>query len=417
MNLKVWTKELIAQGVRIPSPFMVDIGEEVRPNRISTKGVVLHPGTRIYGEKTVIAPNVKLSEEGPVIIVNCRLGSGVELKGGYFRESTFLENVSVGSGAQIREACLLEEQVTVGHTVGLKQTILFPFVTLGSMINFCDCLMAGGTCRKNHSEVGSSYIHFNFTPQQDKATPSLIGDVPRGVMLRNSPIFLGGQGGMIGPARIGFGTVTTAGTVLRRDCPEGGKIISEATQNYKRDFVTGCYGDVARRVHNNIIYIANILALREWYRHVRRLFFTTQPTDIDLWSGVMDAINSAVDERISRLQGLSKKMEDSIRLLVGHKHQKKSLLIRRQVQFITQWPEIETALAGGAEKSFGTRQRDRFLKDLEKNVGEFCTSAYIPAIQGLKEEACTMGTSWLNEIVTGITNLAMERIPLCNVGP
>ena len=30
--------------------------------------------------------------------------------------------------------------------------------------------MAGGTSRKDHSEVGSSYIHFNFTPDGDKTT-------------------------------------------------------------------------------------------------------------------------------------------------------------------------------------------------------------------------------------------------------
>ena len=66
--------------------------------------------------------------------------------------------------------------------------------------------MAGGTSRKNHSEIGSSYIHFNFTPHQDKATPSLVGDVPRGVMLDRAPIFLGGQGGLVGPVRIAYGT-------------------------------------------------------------------------------------------------------------------------------------------------------------------------------------------------------------------
>lgn len=54
--------------------------------------------------------------------------------------------------------------------------------------------MAGGTSRKDHSEVGSSYIHFNFTPDGDKTTPSLIGDVPRGEMLNQTPIFLGRQG-------------------------------------------------------------------------------------------------------------------------------------------------------------------------------------------------------------------------------
>jgi len=108
------------------------------------------------------------------------IGPGVELKGGYCRSSLFLDGAAVGSGAQVREGCILEEGARGGHCVGLKQTILFPFVTLGSLVNFCDCLMAGGTGKKDHSEVGSSYIHFNYTPEQDKANPSLIGDVPQG---------------------------------------------------------------------------------------------------------------------------------------------------------------------------------------------------------------------------------------------
>ena len=111
----------------------------------------------------------------------------------------------------------MEEQASIAHTVGLKQTILFPFVTLGSLINFCDCFMAGGTSRKDHSEVGSSYIHFNFTPNQDKATASLIGDVPCGVMLDQKPIFLGGQGGIIGPCRLTYGLTAAAGTIVRKD--------------------------------------------------------------------------------------------------------------------------------------------------------------------------------------------------------
>ena len=179
----------------------------------------------------------------------------------------------MASGAQVREGCLLEEEANGSHTVGLKQTILFPFVTLGSLINFCDCFLAGGTSRKDHSEVGSSYIHFNYTPNQDKATPSLLGDVPRGVMLREPPIFLGGQGGLVGPARIGFGTVIAAGTIWRGDCPEGGKLLrGEGRPVSAEAFHPGLYGDIRRKVTNNIVYLANLLALRQWYTPCARRF-------------------------------------------------------------------------------------------------------------------------------------------------
>ena len=173
------------------------------------------------------------------------------------------------SGAQVRESCLFEEGVRGAHTVGFKHTILFPFVTLGSLINFCDCLMVGGTDEKNHSEVGSSYIHFNFTPNQDKATPSLLGDVPRGVMLDQPPIFLGGQGGIVGPSRVEYGTVTAAGTILRKDVLVPSQLVfGEDNKGGSIPYVANVYSNTKRVNTNNIIYIANLIALMRWYEHV-----------------------------------------------------------------------------------------------------------------------------------------------------
>ena len=182
-------QRLIDKGVRIPVPDSVVIGDEVDPDRISGDNVVIHAGCRIFGRSTLILQGARLGYEGPVTAVDCQIGPNVQLYGGYFKGAVFLSGASAGSGSHVREGTIFEEEANIAHTVGLKQTILFPFVTLGSLINFCDCLMAGGTDRKNHSEVGSSYIHFNFTPNQDKATASLLGDVPRGVMLNQSPIF------------------------------------------------------------------------------------------------------------------------------------------------------------------------------------------------------------------------------------
>ena len=192
---------LLEKGVVIPNPLTVDIGPEVDPERISGAGVVIHPGCRIRGAATVVSAGVKLGAEGPVTLDDCLLGPDVDLKGGSFSRSVLLAGANMGPGAQVREGCLLEEEANGAHCVGLKQTILLPFVTLGSLVNFCDCLMAGGTSRRDHSEVGSSYVHFNFTPDGDKTTASLFGDVPRGVMLDQPRIFLGGQGGAVGPVR------------------------------------------------------------------------------------------------------------------------------------------------------------------------------------------------------------------------
>ncbi len=187
------------RGVVVHHPETVAL--DVSPEQIAP-GAEIFPGCRIRGSATSIGPGCRIGAEAPATLVNCRVGRGVRFNGGFAEEAVFLDGASAGSGAHIRPGTLFEEQASCAHAVGLKQTILMPYVTLGSLINFCDCLMAGGTGPKDHSEVGSSYIHFNFTAHQDKATPSLIGDVPRGVMLDRPPIFLGGQGGLVGPVRI-----------------------------------------------------------------------------------------------------------------------------------------------------------------------------------------------------------------------
>ena len=212
-------EKIIKKGAKIANPAAIEIGPEVDVDRISGDGVVIYAGCKIFGADTLILPGVKLGYEAPVTVDDCQIGPDVELKGGYFNRAVFFANAKCALGSHVREATILEEQARIAHTVALKHTILLPFVTLGSLINFCDCLMAGGTSRKNHSEVGSSYIHFNFTPNQDKATASLIGDVPRGVMLNQRPIFLGGQGGLVGPRRLGFGITVAAGTIIRKDEP------------------------------------------------------------------------------------------------------------------------------------------------------------------------------------------------------
>ena len=268
---------MINKGVDIPNPLTLDIGDEVTVDQISGNKVTIYPGCRIYGAKTVISSGVKLGKEGPVTVDDCQLGPSVELQAGYFNKSVFLEKANMSFGAHVREGCILEEEANGAHCVGQKQTIIFPFVTLGSLINFCDCLMAGGTSRKDHSEVGSSYIHFNFTPDGDKAAASLFGDVPRGVMLNQPAIFLGGKGGAVGPVRLGYGTVVAAGSVVRNDVPEDRKlIIAEAHIGAVREFIAHAYRNLSRVIGNNIIYLANLFALEHWYNYVRQPFFSKQ---------------------------------------------------------------------------------------------------------------------------------------------
>src|SRR5204863_1943267 len=107
----------------------------------------------------------------------------------------------------------IEEEAEVAHNVGLKNTIFTVAVVAGSNINFCDAFVTGGTSRRDHSEIGSGAVHFNFSPQRDKFG-SLFGHAI-GVLLRSPGIFIGGNSGIVAPVSIGFGAVIPAGVIIR----------------------------------------------------------------------------------------------------------------------------------------------------------------------------------------------------------
>ncbi len=403
---------LIEKGVKIANPLCVDVGEEVDLNRISGNGVIIYSGCKIYGEKMLIMPGVRLGCEAPVTIRDCQIGPNVDLRGGFFVESVFFEKAHMGSGAQVRETCILEEEANAAHTVGLKHTILFPFVTLGSLINFCDCLMAGGTNRKNHSEVGSSYIHFNYTPNQDKATPSLIGDVPRGVMLNQKPIFLGGQGGLVGPSRLGYGTVIAAGTVYREDSPKGGKLlIGKGLKKKDLDFYPGLYWDIERRIFNNINYVTNLIALRQWYLNVRSQFFQGSSMIQELYKGALEKLDMAIDERIERLKDLAQKMPLSTEIYRKvMKTRVSKHLLNQKKELLERWQQIEDVLRFSKGKVGDTSLQEAFLEKINQDIKENGRD-YIRVIQGLGENWSRKGIQWLQGIVDEINQETLEKIP------
>lgn len=404
-------ENLIQKGVKIPNPQSVDIGDEVDPAKISGKNVTIFPGCRIYGESTLIMYGAQLGGEAPVTIQNCQIGPDVKLKGGFCREAVFLKGSQAGSGSHVRESCIFEEQAKIAHTVGLKQTILFPFVTLGSLINFCDCLMAGGTSRKNHSEVGSSYIHFNFTPNQDKATPSLLGDVPRGVMLDQRPIFLGGQGGLVGPCRLAFGTVIAAGTIHRKDELRTGRMLfGGAGKGGNTLHQAGVYRGIKRIFYNNVNYIGNLLALMQWYRHVRPQFVAGD-FSAALHTALMQNLQDIIAERITRLADLAEKMPLSIEIYkkISQKDTASKILVQ-QNELYEKRAELVHYLRAMNEQQGDIPTRDQFIEAIICSKDKFGQD-YIQVIQSLDQETKTIGSAWLQGIVDHIIAETLQILP------
>jgi UDP-N-acetylglucosamine/UDP-N-acetylgalactosamine diphosphorylase len=387
---------LLQHGVSLPSPHTVEISHGIEPQQIAP-GVVIHAGCRIRGAETVMGPGCVIGAEGPATVENCQLGTRVSLAGGSFSGATFLDGASFGSCAHVRAGTLLEEEASCAHSVGLKQTLLMPFVVTGSLVNFCDCLMAGGTGRKNHSEVGSSYVHFNFTPHQDKATASLIGDVPRGVLLDQRPIFLGGQGGLVGPVRLAYGTTIAAGIVWRRDILDPGLLLtsSGATPRHAVPYETQVYGDVSRVLVNNFIYLGNLKALRDWYGRVRSRFYQRDPRRLLLFQGALHRIMTMIEERVSRLDDLVARLKESASALPD------TDTGARQQAIAARWPAVREALDKELATESAIPARDRALSLL----ATVDTADYLMAIRGLSTTCRRDIVEWLQAEVNAIVAL------------
>jgi UDP-N-acetylglucosamine/UDP-N-acetylgalactosamine diphosphorylase len=382
---------LLDKGVVVYSPSSVFLDPDVQPERIAA-GAVIHPGCRLRGAKLSIGPGSVLGEEAPATVDDCQLGRNVCLKGGYFAGSTFLDGCSVGSSAHVRPGTLLEEGASAAHSVGLKQTILLPYVTIGSLVNFCDCLMAGGTGARDHGEVGSSYIHFNYTPSQDKATASLLGDVPRGVMLDMPPIFLGGQGGMVGPSRIAFGTVIAAGVICRDDVLEEGLLYTGRPTSSGRSIRIRSSVRVGldRSFRNNLHYLGNIRALRVWYQEVR-----VGLSEGDVWSdacrvGALVRLDMILEERMRRLRELA----DSLGGAEVYNRLSEA------------WPRLHEDMLRPAQSEVAAHDRNTFLSAWQSVPAG---TPYPQAIASLDREVRTAGTRWLQSLVDQVVGLLPDK--------
>ena len=296
---------LASRGVNILDRRQTFLDEATDPDRVCP-GAVLYPGTRLMGARTFVGPGARVGTEGPAMLEDTLIGEDTEVASGCLKDSIMLRKSRVGSNAHIRVGTLLEEEASTAHAVGLKHTVLMSFVTLGSLINFCDGLISGGISRREHTEVGSGFIHFNYTPRGhtgDKATPSLIGDVVHGVFLRQPRIFLGGLSGIVGPQKVGFGSFTVAGQVVRREVPAN-RIVGDAPRKVDKEVHT--LNDSPDRIVNlNLEYIGQLHALQAWYRCVRLSRIPPGPTYEHLriiTQAAAELLTVSINERSARLR-------------------------------------------------------------------------------------------------------------------
>jgi len=149
------------------------------------------------------------------------IGRRCTLHAGEYLDSVLLDGCSTVGWARVRGHCAWEEGTQAAHNVDTKTTVLGYKTTLGSLINFCNVLMLGGTSPRLEvgAEVGSGTINFNFLPYGPAVgaliKPStVVGSIESPFLsCADAPIrydFIGGHSSIIAPVVIGLNCVVAA---------------------------------------------------------------------------------------------------------------------------------------------------------------------------------------------------------------
>lgn len=337
------------RGVIIHAPESTTI-VDVDPERFEA-GVEIFPGVNLRGQQTLLGAGTRLGRAGGGWFENVRAGRGVDLYGGYFEDCVFLDRVTMRGQAEVRGGTLLEEECEAAHHVGYKMTIQLPWVVAGSLVNFCDALVSGGTSRKDHSEIGSTLALYNYTPWGDKFA-SLFGDVPNGVFCRQKRIFIGGQTQIVSPVHMGFGSVLAAGSSLRRSIPEN-RLISNGAAEFDMPFDGVRYGALTPKFELTLQYIGNLYALLAFYTHVR-VPSTDDAFEKALYAAAMQQIEAGIAERVKRLDELAKKIPASLNAWKSGEHDAiAAKRIAEHERWLSHWATWKSLQAERRAKTLG----------------------------------------------------------------
>ena len=211
-------------------------------------------------------------------------------------------------------------------------------------------------------------------------------------MLNQKPIFLGGQGGLVGPCRLEFGTIIGAGSIQREDELRQGRMIAKGVgKGINTPYHPGRHLNFKRIMKNNIIYIANLTALMQWYIHVRSHFISDDFPE-ELFDGLKEKLNMALEERIKRLKEYCLKIQT---------------LKQQKIAGDKKWSELEELFVHMNGIEGDAKLKDTFLEKIHTGITK-SGKDYISVIKGLNNEDAVTGTRWLQGIVDQISGQSLE---------
>ena len=419
------------QGVIIPDLSSVRIGCEVAAEKISA-GSTLHPFVRINGRKTEIHAGAHIGMAGPATLDNSWigenvvvgslgavtlkdtvvgpgsiLGSGVAEQAVLLGKETMVNDFSTGYGFRIRKGTLYEEDASSAQHTDTKMTVLFPWTTLGSNINFCDVLLAGGTSPKPgyFSEVGSGTIHFNFSIRGDKATASLFGDASSGVFLDQERLFIGGNNSLLGPIQADFGAMTAANVRINGYCSSGlnfGRSLPNGKIDYDPRIFLGALGIVEKQVN----VLAELTSLLNWYQQIRIACVAKTSEQRYIYEAGLRIVELNYQARLAHLQSYMDALANSHSLTMVIKSVSEKE-ITNQKHLLERWFNIQKQLVKPGRYELIV---PKLLTDNIEEQQVQGEKAYTKLIQNLPHECKHAGKQWLKSITTKVRNVFIDEM-------
>ncbi len=412
-------EQLQQRGVIISDPNQIKIGPEVKIENIESE-VVLQPGCIIQGEKTMLGRGTILGPMG--VFNNVRCGRKVKLGQGYYENCVFLDGAETRFGSEMRGGTLFMEEAQAAHTVGCKMTILGIRVVLGSLINFCDVLVTGGTEESfGFTEIGSGTIHYNFTPNGLKFG-SLIGPGVYGEMYGLFPkTFVGGQTQIISPTTIGYQSLIPAGTAVRQIVPDGvmsiEKPLSAGQKNYQPHLLTS----VKEKFRITSLLISHYYSLYYYFLHIRK-FFAKLQNDIfsqQLFHEAAEIIQLNIQERLrwlfsqterNQIANFFGKLPQSLEIYQSELQQSSYTKIKFYLQQIKEHQTLLQQKDSLYQKLTDLcpelPEQEEFLNLCQKVWQEKNPKNYLEALICLPIEVKKVGQFWLQKLV----HIRMESI-------
>ncbi len=418
-------------GVHMVDPSHVWIDNSIPLSAIAAHAV-LYPGVRIVGASSRVDAYAVLGEGGPVTLDNSWVGEKAQvgqlgsvhlqhstvgphsiLGAGSAEHAVFLgrevsnhgydQGHTCGVGFRVRRGSLYEEDANSAQFTDCKMTILFPWVTLGGHVNFCDTLVSGGhgSTPGRFSEIGSGTVHFNFTPRGDKATGSCFGNVRQGLLLNQAPLFIGGNSSLIGPLQAEFGALTPAVGNYRNALKKGfNPAVNPSVSQPKRNFDTRIYGQVKRVIASQVRMIAELMVLRTWYVHMRLHVSAGFGSRHALYQQGERAVCLNMEERLAQLLAMVDRLEGSVVLLESdNKVAQNDVRIVQQRKALEQRGDMAKALQPLVQSNPDTMLRPpSALQEALMCHWDAQRGVYTKAVQALAKSHQTETMTWLKAV-------------------